>query len=69
MGWLGDEHWGGHLMEWALGDMLGVGKLNIINQLINLPKKIFADRIKCHHQKVTHHIQTEVNTCKNVHVL
>ena len=26
LGWLGDRHWGGHLMGWALSDMLG--KLN-----------------------------------------
>ena len=28
MGWLGDRHWGGHLMGWALGAILYVGKLN-----------------------------------------
>ena len=28
MGWLGDSHWGGHLMGWALGVMLYVGKFN-----------------------------------------
>ena len=28
MGWLGDGHWGGHLIGWALGYMLYVGKLN-----------------------------------------
>ena len=27
-GWLGDRHWGGHLMGWALGVILYVGKLN-----------------------------------------
>ena len=27
-GWLGDGHWGGHLMGWALGVILYVGKLN-----------------------------------------
>ena len=26
-GWLGDGHWGGHLMGWALGVILYVGKL------------------------------------------
>ena len=28
-GWMGDEHWGGHLMGWALGVILYVGKLNM----------------------------------------
>ena len=28
MGWLGDRHWGGHLMGWALGIILYVGKSN-----------------------------------------
>ena len=28
LGWLGDRHWGGHLMGCALGVMLYVGKLN-----------------------------------------
>ena len=28
MGWLGDGHWGGHLMGWAQGVMLYVGKSN-----------------------------------------
>ena len=28
LGWLGDGHWGGHLVWWALGVMLYVGKLN-----------------------------------------
>ena len=28
LGWLGDGHWGGHLMGWTLGVMLCVGKLN-----------------------------------------
>ena len=27
-GWLGDGHWGGHLIGWALGVMLYGGKLN-----------------------------------------
>ena len=26
LGWLGDQHWGGHLTGWALGVMLYVGK-------------------------------------------
>ena len=28
VGWMGDGHWGGHLMGWALGVILYVGKLN-----------------------------------------
>ena len=28
MGWLGDRHWRGHLMGWALGVMLYVGISN-----------------------------------------
>ena len=27
-GWMGDGHWGGHSMGWALGVILYVGKLN-----------------------------------------
>ena len=29
MGWLGNGHWGGHLMGWTLGVILYIGKLNL----------------------------------------
>ena len=38
---MGDRHWGGHLMGWALGVILYVGKLNTNkNKLIIKNKKI-----------------------------
>ena len=50
MGCLGDGHWVGHLMGWALGVMLYVGKSNsnkkYTKNLINLKYSLSKNKIK-----------------------
>ena len=47
-GWLGDGHWGGHLMGWALGAILYVGKSNSNKNIQSKNNKINKIKQRSH---------------------
>ena len=61
-GWLGDGQWGGHLMGWALGVILYVGKLNT-----NKNKFIYKKKRK-EKEKKEYFSLDKVNVCLDMYL-